>query len=100
MNKRGSRILKGAEIRIEGRVQLGLDSVPPEVRQSAGPQGGARAAARVLESTAQFAVVEITCGCGARTYVRCDYADAASTENSIADGTDETAATNPPSEQT
>ncbi len=40
-------------------------SSPP----SAGPQ------ARLVESNAEYAIIEVTCTCGTKNYIQCSYAD-------------------------
>jgi len=68
-----ARILKGSDVNIEGRFQLGfahtavgpngknINLMPPQVR--------------IVEKQPGFAVIELTCSCGQKTHVRCDYAE-------------------------
>jgi hypothetical protein len=39
---------------------------------SSNSQSGLKA--RIVEQTPQFAVIEINCSCGTKTYLRCEYA--------------------------
>ena len=77
MNKSVRRILKNDEVKFEGRVQLNM--IQPQVTK--GGLKGANSAStaqqvRILENHPEFAVIEVICGCGARTHVRCEYANA------------------------
>jgi len=62
------RILKSEEVKLEGRIQL--NAARP--RSSTRPRRAAQA--RIVENHPEFAIIEITCCCGARTYLRCEYA--------------------------
>jgi hypothetical protein len=66
------RILKADEVALEEPLQL---SITPGVTPC-GHEPQAAPAARVTQSHAQYAIIEITCPCGRTTYVRCDYAAA------------------------
>lgn len=75
MNETVGRILKSEAVKIEGRVQL--DLVQPQANKG-GPKEASEVSAtqqvRILENHPEFTVIEITCCCGARTYLRCEYA--------------------------
>jgi hypothetical protein len=69
------RVLKADHVELEG--QFHLDVAQPQPGQakaknvtSATPQ------VSIVESQPEFAVIEITCSCGTKTYLRCQYADA------------------------
>jgi len=62
------RILKSEEVKFEGRIQLNA------ARPQSSTRLGRAAQARIVENHPEFAIIEITCCCGARTYLRCQYA--------------------------
>ncbi len=76
MENAAGRILKSHDVKMEGRFRLDAGQTP----QSSGRKGTGAAQVRIVEKHPEFAVVEVTCPCGEKTGVRCDYADAQSTE--------------------
>ena len=79
MPKLAGRILKANDIKLEG--QFHLDVVQPR----AGLQKNNSAIlstpqVRITETQSDFAVIEVTCCCGSKTYVRCDYATSSASE--------------------
>ena len=74
MEHQTSRVLKAENVKVAGTFQLDLN-------QSGAPsQNVAKAASsgpqvRIVENTNTFAVVEFTCGCRAKTRVRCEYTE-------------------------
>ncbi len=79
MKETAGRILKGDNVKFEGQLQLGACRASAGVTQ--GLSGGKNAAsavpqARIVEEHDEFAVIEITCSCGTKTSVRCEYAAA------------------------
>ena len=80
MPKPTGRILKSDDVKLEGRVHL--DAAQPRV--SAAQKNTAALAApqaHIVESQPEFAVVEITCPCGTKTYLRCEYGGAEPPKN-------------------
>ena len=80
MEKTVRRILKGSNIKMEGRLQLGV------MYAGAGPQKANRTASQpvvsIIKKHPEFVVIELTCPCGAKTYLKCVYgADNASAED-------------------
>ena len=77
MIKTQGHIIKSGDIEIQGSIQLGLAghsaSTPASGRQAA---ISADPKVAILENTAQFAVLEITCGCGEKIRVKCEYSNA------------------------
>jgi hypothetical protein len=76
MIKTAGRILKSNDVKLEGRFHLEVtnagSSVPKQqVAASAEPQ------VRVLENHPQYAVIEVTCSCGRKMSLKCEYAKAA-----------------------
>jgi len=61
------RILKSEQVKLEGRIQLNA------ARSQSGTRPGRVAQTRIVENHPEFAIIEITCCCGAKTYLRCQY---------------------------
>ncbi|MHC4070233.1 MAG: hypothetical protein ACYSR8_11800 [Planctomycetota bacterium] len=75
MPKAAGHILKSDDVKLEGQFRLDVAQVQP---QTGGPkeQSMALAApqARIVENHPEFADIEITCSCGTKTYLKCEYA--------------------------
>jgi len=72
MQKTTGHVLKGNEVKLEGRLQLSLTS--PRVNQT--KNGGSALPAqqvRIVDNNPQYAMIEITCCCGMKTYLKCEY---------------------------
>jgi len=89
MEKTAGRILKSNDVKLEGRFHL--DAGHGDAGQGDSGQGdsglangrnvaSAPAQVRVVENHPEFAVIELTCCCGAKTSVRCEYTDVPSAE--------------------
>ena len=79
MPRLAGRILKAGDIKLEG--QFHLDVAQPGPR----PQKDKSAVlstpqVRIMEKHPEFAVIEVTCCCGSKTYLRCDYVADQTTE--------------------
>ena len=75
MAKAAGHILKGSNVKLEGPFHLNTEDVAPGSAKgkdvaSATPQ------VSIVENQPEFAVIEITCSCGTKTYIRCEYAAA------------------------
>lgn len=72
MEKTAGRIVKSSNVKLEGTFCL-------DAGQSASPWAREKNAAsvpvqaRIVESQPQFAIIEVICGCGAKTQIRCEY---------------------------
>ena len=83
MTETSGRILRSDDVELEGQYRLGL--VPDEFEASAqGPNNGVMAApqARIVENGPTYAVIEVTCSCGAKVCLKCEYSDAEVSESS------------------
>lgn len=74
MAKATGHILKSKDVKLEGKFRLDVGQTGPKpvrekVTASTTPQ------VSVVENQSEFAVIEIVCLCGSRTYIRCEYAD-------------------------
>ena len=79
MEKAARRILKSNKVKLEGRFRLKVGQGIPNAANkknvaSAEPQ------VRIMEKHPEFAAMEVTCCCGAKTHIRCEYTDAQSAE--------------------
>jgi hypothetical protein len=83
MTETSGRILKSDDVELEGRYHLGLLQDKFE-RGEAAQTDDATAApqAQIIENHTDHAVIEVVCSCGAKVYLRCDYAGAQTPENS------------------
>jgi len=80
MVKTAGRILKSEDVKLEGRfildiAQVGTNLPKQKSAVSAPPQ------VRILESHAEYAVIEVTCSCGTKMCLRCEYAGAGPADN-------------------
>ena len=90
MVKTSGRILKSEDVVFDGqyhlgmgRVQIGRDESPGK-KPASGP-----AQVRILENHPNYAVLEITCMCGEKICVRCEYANSRTPDSPKGkDGTD------------
>jgi hypothetical protein len=71
MHKTTAHILKSEEVKLEGRVQLGAPQ--PGSNLAGTRSGSAVQQARIVENNSEYAVIEVTCCCGTKTYVKCEY---------------------------
>jgi hypothetical protein len=70
-----SPIIKSSNINVEGVYQLPIGSVAGVGVPSgdAMPSGDGQASARVIETTAEYATIEVVCPCGTVSQIRCNY---------------------------
>jgi len=91
MAKAVGRIIKRNDVELEGQVQLGLAygrAFKDRLRAASKPKPGAsedtttsgsvacdagKSSVQIVENQPGFAVIEITCCCGEKTYLRCEY---------------------------
>ncbi|OHB62236.1 MAG: hypothetical protein A2168_02230 [Planctomycetes bacterium RBG_13_50_24] len=76
MIRTAGRILKSNNVKLEGQFQLdaanaGLDLPKQKIALSSAPN------VRILENHPEYAVIEVTCSCGTRMSLKCEYAGAA-----------------------
>jgi len=74
MDKTQGRILKSKDIILQGRIKLDMAHTNHKAAKSqnsvlAAPQ------VRIVEKHSEFAVIEITCSCGTKTHVKCEYTE-------------------------
>ncbi len=65
-------ILKSNDVKLEGRFRLDIgQNVPNSANEKNATSSPAQV--RIVENHPEFAVMEITCGCGVKTHIRCEY---------------------------
>ena len=79
MEKTAGRILRGNEVKLEGNFRLdagqGAPGMPKERNVSLSP-----AQVNIVENQPEFAVIEVTCSCGEKTHIKCEYTNAQSAD--------------------
>ncbi len=71
-------VLKKNQYSISGKARLGPDgsgASAPKAGPGATPQSRGIQQVRVVESNTDYAILEVTCGCGSKGYVQCNYAE-------------------------
>jgi hypothetical protein len=71
MRRTAGHILRSDEVRLEG--QLNLSVLQSEPRHTSTAMNAGAQTASIVQSHPEFAVIEITCSCGATMYLRCEY---------------------------
>jgi hypothetical protein len=79
MEEAARRILKSDDVKLEGQFCLDIGQGNPG-SVNKGNVTSAPAQVCIVENHPEFAVIEVTCGCGAKTHIRCEYIEAQSTE--------------------
>ena len=72
MDKPSGRILKANDVRIQGCFHL---DVGQPVQKSGNVVKTASPQVCIVETNADYAIIEITCNCGTKTRIRCEYGD-------------------------
>ena len=75
MKNQTGHILKSNDVKLEGRFRLNVgQNIPNSSNQKKANLSSAQV--RIVENHPEFAVMEVTCGCGAKINIRCDYTNA------------------------
>ena len=81
MVQTATRILKSEDVEMEGRFHLDLGHSAPSSQNSRNsPLGTTKV--NLLENHNDFALIELTCSCGRKTVIRCEYGNAAAGKTS------------------
>lgn len=67
------KVLKNVEISQEPAVRIGAGSGVPSAAVKASGAAVAQQA-RIVESNNEYAIIEVTCSCGSKAFVQCNYA--------------------------
>lgn len=73
-------ILKSNDVKLEGqfRLDIGQDVLNSANKKNATSSSSAQVC--IVEKHPEFTVIEVTCSCGTKTHIRCEYTDTQSTE--------------------
>jgi len=66
------RILKGSNVELEGR--LHLEAPQAGARSPQKSHAAAEPGVHIVKKHPDFALIEVTCSCGEKMYLRCEYA--------------------------
>jgi hypothetical protein len=80
MQEPANRILKSDDVEVDGRLHLDLAAASPSA-QNGKPVTAGITKVRILENQNEYAVMEVTCSCGRKTIIRCDYTGATRPSN-------------------
>lgn len=76
MGRTVGQILKAQDVKLEGRFQLDLFQAGASGPQNVNGTSSTPQTARVVENGSDCAIVEITCSCGTKTCLKCEYVGA------------------------
>jgi hypothetical protein len=79
MEETPGHVLKSNDVKVEGYFRLDADIAAPS-QAKAGNAMLAQPQVLVVEKHPEYAVMEVTCRCGDKTHIRCEYAPAHSAE--------------------
>ncbi len=79
MEEAAGHVLKSNDVEVEGCFRLEVDQ-SVSVQANAGNAKLAQPEVLVVENHPEFAVMEVTCRCGEKTHIRCEYLATNSTE--------------------
>ena len=82
MQSRTARVLKSNEVQWGGSVKLTIAGAGTTGPTS--PSVSAAQQAQIVENTEQYALIEVVCSCGTKTYVRCEYDKAPIDQSQVA----------------
>lgn len=80
MIARSVKVMKKDGVAVGGSVRIGLGTSHAPVRtntasRTCSPTAAVAQQARIIESNAEYAIIEITCACGQKSHIQCNYAD-------------------------
>ena len=80
-------VIKGDQIQFSGTVHLAAGGIAPGRSEMSGRTDNCKnnaaakvQQARIIESNSEYAILEITCGCGSKSHIQCNYADIAQSQ--------------------
>ena len=77
------RVIKADQVVLSGSVRLEIGGGAP-VRTESSAQAdtfaGVPEEARIIESNNEYTIIEVTCSCGRKSHVQCNFGDNAQTE--------------------
>jgi len=67
-------ILKKDKVRIGGSVKIGQENTCAAGQAATSESKGCgQAQAKIVETTDNYAVIEVICGCGSKSYIQCEF---------------------------
>jgi hypothetical protein len=69
------KLIKNNQVRVGGTASIGAGEKSAPVRSST-PSGAVPPEpmqARIVESNTDYAIIEVTCSCGLKTHIQCNY---------------------------
>ena len=70
------RVLKSEDVALDGRHQITLSTEQVDSSEPAlAPAAMGSPQARIVENQPDYVVIEISCACGTKLRLKCDYAD-------------------------
>jgi len=71
MNRTIGCVLKKSEVEVQGKLQLDNRSSGPAPLQRNGADHTPKC--HIIENNTHYALIEVTCACGSKMYLQCDY---------------------------
>jgi hypothetical protein len=72
-----NRVLKSDEVEINGKCHLDISrtvsSAQSQQQGKAGSSANTPVKAKIIDNNSDYALIELTCSCGKKTLVRCEY---------------------------
>lgn len=68
-------LLKADDVTFSGQLHIPLPTGPGQLKEklSAGAAPSAKLHAHIIEEAAEYALIEVTCSCGRKTLLKCEY---------------------------
>ncbi len=79
MERTVGHILKENDVKLEGQFHLDAGPIAPQPANKANTTPAAPSV-RIVENQPEYVVMEVTCRCGVKTNIRCEYTDAQSAQ--------------------
>jgi len=77
MAKSTGRIIKASNVRMDGHFRISTGGTSSGTTGKAAPASpGAALQVNIVETQADYAVLEVTCSCGTKTHIKCEYGNA------------------------
>ena len=75
MGKPGNNILKSQDIKLEGSFVIKPARTAAVPANTPVPNANIKPQVGIVENQQEFAVIEVTCSCGTKTRIKCNYAE-------------------------
>ncbi len=74
MEKVSGQILKAGDVKLEGQFRLDPGQTNSGMQNKTNTNS-IPAKVQIVENNSEFALIEITCCCGTKTHIKCEYTD-------------------------